>query len=224
MDQPSTQTQKYFLLGIALLGALIVGGLVWAVMSPSSPSGTGGTVESNLRFVDDNDPAIGPADAKVTVRIFGDFQCPACGAAEPGVTYARKTYGDKVRFIWDDFPLVQIHQNAMAAANAARCAEEQGKFWEYHDKLYQVQTAWSNEKAPQEKFLDYAKELGLKEDTFSACLANQTYRNKIQADMSEATANGVDATPTFFINNKRMVGILQNVEWDREIQAQLPKP
>jgi protein-disulfide isomerase len=219
MDQSSSQPQKYFLAGIALLGVLVIGGLLWAITLPPSENGT---FENDLRFSDENDPAIGPADAAVTIRIFGDFQCPACGAAEPGVTYARKTYGDTVRFVWDDFPLVSIHLNAMAAANAARCAEDQGKFWEYHDQLYLTQTSWSDTKDPQPAFVTYAKTLGLNEGAFTSCLANQSHLAKIQADLREGTANRVEATPTFFINNKRVVGIMQNADWDREIQAQMP--
>lgn len=216
------QTQKYILGGIACLGVLIIVGLVWAVLSPARPQ-TPGTIESGLRFVDEDDPWFGTADARVIVRIFGDFQCPACGVAESGLAYARKTYGERVRFIWKDFPLTQ-HPNAMPAANAARCAEEQGKFWEYHDKLYEMQKNWSEQSSPRASFIGYARELGLNENTFTTCLVQQTGQTKIQADLREGSANAVSATPTFFINMKRMVGILTNEDWDREILAQLPKP
>ena len=213
--------QKFFLGGIAVLGILIVAGLVWAVLSPSSAPGSNGSVDTNLHFTDDNDPAVGPADAKVTVRVFGDFQCPACGAAEPGFDYVRKTYGDKVRFVWDDFPLTELHPNAMVSANAARCAEEQGKFWEYHDRLYAAQNDWANLADPKPKLIAYAQGLGLDSTKFSACLSAQTYAGKIQADMNEGSSNNVDATPTFFVNNAREVGSLQTDQWDQVIQASL---
>lgn len=210
---------QLFLAGIGLLGLLIVGGLVWAIMAgPSSTSSTNGTAEQNLSFKDDNDPAQGPGESKVVVRMFEDFQCPSCGAAAPGVAYAIKTYGDKVRFIWDDFPLT-MHKNAVPAANAARCAEEQGKFWEYHDKLYAEQANWADVASPTSLFVGYAKTLNLNEQMFDGCMANQTYNGKVQDDENEGIANNVQGTPTFFINNVRYVGAMSNAQWDTELKA-----
>lgn len=215
-----TQTRNYFIFGSILLFALIVGGLVWAILAgPGTP--TTGLEERGLRFSDDNDPAIGPGDAKVIVRIFGDFECPACRAAEEGLKYAMKTYADKVRFVWNDFPLVSIHQQANAGANAARCAEEQGKFWEYHDALYANQTEWTSTSAPTEHFIRYATQLGLKENSFTSCVASSRYQWKIQDDLKEGNSNAVRATPTFFINNVRLEGVRSTVDWDQAIQLQL---
>lgn len=217
MEQQTVEPQKYFLIGIILLGALIIGGLAWAIVSGPS-SGSVGTVNTNVKFNDANDPAIGPTSTKAVVRMFGDFQCPACGAAEEGVQYARQAYGAKVRFIWNDFPLTQIHSNAFAGSVAARCAEDQGKFWEYHDALYHYQLAWSSLADPSASFKDYAKELNLNADSFASCLSSQTDRSKIQDDMSEGDANGVDSTPTFFVNDKKLVGVLTKEDWDRELK------
>lgn len=214
------QLQRYLLGGIGLLGLLIVGGLVWAIMSPISPQNDGAN-ESGLTFTDTNDPSFGPADAKVVVRAFGDFQCPACAAAEPAFQYARRTYGDRVRFVWNDFPLTTIHPNAMVSSIAARCAEDQGKFWEYHDMLYQQQAAWSGESNPKTILTSYAKTLGLDEGSFTTCLNKETPRGKVTDDMSEGNRNRVDSTPTFFVDNRRIVGVLQNADWDREILAKL---
>lgn len=211
------QTRKAFLLGSIGLGVLILGGLIWAVAAGPATGGSGGLVSFN----DDNDPAVGPAEATVIVRIFGDFQCPACRAAEEGVRYAKKTYGDKVRFVWNDFPLQSIHPNALPAANAARCAEAQGKFWEYHDKLYDDQASWDTQSSPRQKFIDYANALELKKDEFESCLDDKTHQNKVMDDLSEGLRNGVNGTPTFFIGNSRVVGPMTNDVWDREIQARL---
>lgn len=208
------QTRKVFLLGTIGLGILIVVGLIWAIASGSN----GG---SEVSFNDDNDPAVGPAEAKVTVRVFGDFQCPACRGAEAGFQYARKTYGDKVRFIWNDFPLQNTHPNALPSANAARCAEVQGKFWEYHDKLYAEQPNWSESASPKDAFISYALGLELDREQFSACLDNKTFQNKIIDDLNEGQRNAVNSTPTFFINNSKIVGILEKDVWDREIQSKL---
>lgn len=217
MEKQSVEPQKYFLIGIILLGALIIGGLAWAIISGPTPESVG-SVNQNVAFNDANDPVVGPTDAKAVVRIFGDFQCPACGAAEEGLLYARQAYGAKVRFVWDDFPLTQIHSNAFGAAVAARCAEDQGKFWEYHDALYRYQLAWSSLANPSSAFTEYAKEFRVDEGRFSSCLSNQTNRNKIQDDMNEGNANGVDSTPTFFVNTKKLVGVLKKEDWDRELQ------
>lgn len=209
----SQQTQKFFLLGAIVVGALLVIGLIWAIASGADPY--------RYSFRDDNDPAFGPAEASTTVRIFGDFQCIACKNAEPGVQYARQTYGDKVRFVWNDFPLTGSHPNAMAAANAARCAEAQGKFWEYHDRLYADQATWENIGSPAQQFTAYADALGLKSDAFGKCLSDRTYEYKVTDDMKEGERNSVGATPTFFINNSKIVGGMDRDQWDREIQRAL---
>ncbi|MEK7116138.1 MAG: thioredoxin domain-containing protein [Patescibacteria group bacterium] len=217
MNESPLSTQKYFLCGIIGIGALIIAGLVWAILAGPSQTGNG-TVERNLRFNDENDPIVGSTSTRVVVRIFGDFQCPACGTAEAGVTHARRTYGDQVRFVWNDFPLSQIHSNAMAAARAARCAEMQGKFWEYHDALYRYQPLWSSLADPSDVFKGYARELKIAEEPFAACLVNHVQDKKILDDVNEGHANRVDSTPTFFVNAKRIVGVLTAEDWDRELK------
>lgn len=208
--------------GIGTLILLCIVGIVWAIMAGPTPGGNqGDVVETNLKFVDDNDPAKGPGESKVVVRMFSDLQCPACRDAEAGLQYAMKTYGDKVRFVWNDYPLVSLHKNAMAAANAARCAEEQGKFWEFHDMVYDKQTDWSGLAAPVDQFTAYAKSLGMNTDSFSACVAVHRYQNKIQADQAEGDKNNVQATPTFFVNNIRRTGKMPTAEWDRLLKASL---
>jgi len=126
MEQSSN---KGLLIGTIVVAVLIFLGLIWAVLSVPNDGGTTPLPSGQVSFNDENDPSIGPDDAKVVVRLFEDLECPACKAAEPGVSYAIEKYSDRVRFIWNDFPLDSIHRNARAGANAARCAEEQGKFW-----------------------------------------------------------------------------------------------
>lgn len=209
------------MIGIIAIGALLIGGIVWAVLSsPSSPSGT--QTNPNLSFRDENDPSLGPADAPVTIRVFGDFQCPACKEAEPGLTYVRDTYADRVRIVWDDFPLpATIHPLARFAAHAARCAEEQGKFWEMHDALYTSQSNWSTLSDPENAFLSMAQSLGMNADGFQACYASRRYESKIEDDLQEGTANNVSATPTFFVNKTQYVGVLSPAQWDAILQPLL---
>jgi protein-disulfide isomerase len=219
--------RSLFLVGLGSIGLLIVGGLVWAFVAGPGPVplGSRGKEETGLHFIDDNDPAIGPGDAKVVVRMFEDLQCPSCQKAEPGIVYAMRKYSDRVRFVWNDFPLTSIHQNAKAAALAARCAEEQGKFWEFKSKLYdsKAHAIWSNLAAPTETFISYAKELGIQTDSFTTCIAKQNGVRKIQDDSAEAESNNVTATPTVFIGNVRYVGGMTETEWDQAILTQLPK-
>ena len=128
--------RKIFLIGAGILLVLIIGGLIWAIMSDP---GNGDKIDPNITFNDDQNPTQGPSDAKVKVRIYSDFQCPACQVAESVLSEIRTEYQDRVQFIWNDLPLTSIHQNAAAAALASRCAGQQGRFWEYADKVFEVQ-------------------------------------------------------------------------------------
>lgn len=214
MTPSSTDPRAPFAVGIIILGILLLGGIIWAVVSGPSSSG-GAYSDPNLSFQDDNDPSLGPADAKVTVRIFGDLQCPACKSAESGVTHIRNTYADQVRIVWNDFPLPpSVHPRARIAANAARCSEEQGKFWEMHDALYSAQNTWATASDPTAEFIKLAAKIGLDAEGFRSCLSDQRHDSKVSADMSEGNANGVDSTPTFFVNNTRYVGVLSAGQWD----------
>ena len=208
------------LVGIALLGVLIVAGIVWAVFFIPEDAGRG-RIDYNASFNDEGDPSFGPADAKVVVRMFEDFQCPACKAAKAGLDYAKRTYGDRVKFVWNDFPLEQIHKNARAAANAARCAEAQGKFWEMNDLLYDFQSNWAELRDPTDELMKLAEKIEINPTVWLGCLKNKEFDDKISADSSEARANRVDSTPTFFIGNKRIIGGLTPAQWDGEIKAQL---
>lgn len=150
----------------------------------------------------------GPANAKVTIAEFSDFQCPACRAAEPPLRQLLSLYGDDVRFMFKNFPLEHAHYYARRAATAAQCAGLQGKFWPYHDMLYDRQDEWTN---PQvDTFLEkYAKEVGLDLPKFDACRADPATQEAINADVKEGNDRWVNATPTFFINGQRFVGALQ---------------
>ena len=145
-------------------------------------------------------PTLGANDAPITMVEFGDFQCPFCRASENSVKEVRAKYGDKVRLVYMDFPL-GIHQHAMDAANAARCAGEQDKFWQYHDAMFADQSKL----APADLKASAAK-LGLDAKKFGACLDKAKYQPQINQDMAEATKLGVTGTPTFFINGREITG------------------
>ena len=143
-------------------------------------------------------PEYGPADATVTVVEFSDFQCPYCSLAANALTELKPKYGDKVRFVFRQFPL-SFHQQAHLAAQASLAANAQGKFWEFHDKLFANQKAL--ERADLEK---YAEEIGLDMDQFRKDLDDGTYAKTVDADMALGTEVFVSGTPTMFINGARV--------------------
>jgi protein-disulfide isomerase len=151
--------------------------------------------------VSGDDPSQGPANAPVTIVEFSDFQCPFCLRVMPTLKRVKQTYGDKVRIVWKDFPLTQIHPQAFKAAEAGNCAREQGKFWEYHDRLF------ANQQALQPEYLKkYAADAGLDTAKFNACLDTAKYSDRVQEQMGVGTGLGVSATPAMFINGRLVSG------------------
>lgn len=153
----------------------------------------------------------GPADAPVVIAEFSDFECPACKAAEEPIHQALALYGNQVRFIFKDFPLERIHPWAKTAAIAAECAGKQGRFWPYHDLLYENQETWSvNPNVAPESYLSkYAKQVGLDMTSFESCRKDPAIEASIESERKEGDSRWVGATPTFFINEKRFVGAMQ---------------
>lgn len=146
-------------------------------------------------------PVKGPAAAPVTVVKFEDFQCPFCKGAQATEAQLVSRYGNKVKLVHRDFPISSIHPLAWKAHEAARCANEQGKFWPYHDLLYT-----NAPKASVEDLKAYAKEAGLTMSAFEQCLTSGKYKSLVQKDVDEGTRLGVNGTPTFFINGRVLSG------------------
>ncbi len=160
------------------------------------------TVSAYAEVSVDDDPARGPDDAKVTIIEFSDFQCPYC-ARFHAQTLPRilDEYGDQIRFVYRDFPLENIHPRARPAAIAAECADDQGKFWEYHDLLFTNQTALDDA-----SLKGYASQLGLDNDDFASCYDAKKHDGEVSEDLSAGLEVSVTGTPTFFINGRRVVG------------------
>lgn len=151
--------------------------------------------------VSDSDPALGSANAPVTLIEFSDFQCPFCLRVAPTLKQIRAKYGDKVRIVWKDFPLTQIHPEAFKAGEAGHCAAEQGKFWEFHDAVY------ANQQAMQPDDLKrYAANVGVDAAKFNACLDTSKHAEIVRNGVVEGTRLGIDSTPTVFINGRRVSG------------------
>lgn len=219
METRSTQTS--FLVGIVVLAVLLFAGLTWAVLRAPSEVISTDPVDESVTFQDVNDPSMGPADAKVVVHAYGDFECPACRSAEPPFQAAIRTYQDRVRVVWKDFPLSQIHPKARLGANAARCAQVQGKFWEYHDLLFTRQDEWVGASDGSMKLKELARSVpDLDGGTFDSCLDARAQDGWVATSQAEGFANNVDRTPTFFVNNKRVYGMSQS-EWESVLQKAL---
>ncbi|MBU2566243.1 DsbA family protein [Patescibacteria group bacterium] len=213
------KTQKYFLIGTIILGVLIIAGLIWAISL--GPGEGGGNIDPNILFNDQGNPQAGNKDAKVTVRIYSDFQCPACKMAESELKKVIEKYQDRVNFYWNDFPLSSIHQNAASAAVAGRCAQEQNAFWQYADLLYQSQEKWQYLKTPTDFYADLAEQLGLQKENFSKCLTLESAKQKVQNDYLEAVNMKLDSTPTFFINRKIKSGAMSLDQWSEILDQEL---
>lgn len=148
-----------------------------------------------------NGPARGPASAPVTIVEFGDFQCPYCKKAESSVQTVLEQHPHDVRIVFRNLPLTQIHPNAKVAAEAAVCAERQGKFWEMHDAMYADQSALT-----ADALKATAKRLGLNPERFSTCLGDGASAAALDADAKAAAELGLSGTPYFFINGRPIDG------------------
>ncbi len=202
-------SQHKLIAAIIAATVILFGGLIFALFklpSEGGPSGGPGV------FSDVGAPFKGKEDASVVVRLYSDFQCPACKGAEPALRTIIGEFADRVKFVWKDFPLMTIHPNARFAANAARCAGAQDKFWEYHDRLFEAQEGWSPERNPKDRFVQFARELALNEADFTKCYNDRVFDEQVMADVREGEANGVNATPTFYIND-RQAQVRTEAQW-----------
>jgi protein-disulfide isomerase len=161
-------------------------------------------------------PMLGPAAAPVTMVEFLDYQCPYCHRVQGIVDFVLQRYPGKVRFVHRDFPLDSIHPDAMNAARAARCAGEQGKFWEYHRRLL---TEPGAQDAANLRLKATAE--GLNEARFSTCMASGKHDGAIEQAAAQGRALNVTGTPTFFINGRRMVGVRSPEEFAKVIEEEL---
>src|SRR3989338_2987918 len=154
-------------------------------------------------LIREGDPTLGPADAPVTIVEFGDFECPYCREAYPVIRTLAAEFGNKVRVVYPHFPVPEIHEQAVAAAEASMCANEQGKFWPYHDRLFQNQPRFDKDSLQQ-----YAMQVGLDIEKFNTCFNSRQYKGIVERDMRDGKALGVRGTPTWFINGRKEEGAI----------------
>jgi protein-disulfide isomerase len=162
-----------------------------------------------------NRPAKGPADAPVEIIEFSDFECPFCLNAFPTVNQVVSAYGDRVRIVYRHYPLAN-HPRARPAAEASQCADEQGKFWEYHDRLFGDQSRLTDGDLKQ-----HAAELGLDTAQFNSCVDSRKYAADVEADMRAGDEAGVSGTPAFYINGRMLSGAQPFEAFKRIIDEEL---
>lgn len=216
---------------VAFCVGVLTGFFIWGnnptVAAQPSPSGQVDSLPAEepqyVRYevTTEGYPSIGPEDAPITIVEFSDFQCPFCKRFHADTYQALlETYPGQIRFVYRNLPLESIHPDAMSAAVASLCANEQNVYWDYHDKLL------SNDLLGREVYEQYASDLNLNTDEFSACLDSGKFDTFISEDMDFALNLGVQSTPTFFINGLAIVGAqpitsFQNII-DKELAGEIP--
>ncbi len=185
---------------------------------PATP-GDGGAATSEagpVRVDVSGSPARGPEDAKVTMVEFVDFECPFCGRyARDTLPQLRREYGDRIRYVSRQFPL-DIHPHAAAAARAAVCADEQGRYWQLHDMLFAHQEALA-----KSDLAGYARELGLDMGRYATCLRAPATQAHVERDLADGRRYGVTGTPAFFINGRLISGAQPYPQFKAQLDAAL---
>ena len=199
-------TKFYVVLGVvAVVGIGAVGYSIG-----SSALGAAAMEPVEVEGLDDQDVLVamaqgvtkGDEDAPITIVEFGDYACPGCGgfamSVKPQVELLLVETG-KAKFVFYDFPLTSLHPTSFLAARTARCAQDQDKFWEYHDALFRNQTSWRLEASPIAQFLSYAEDLGLDGDEFEACVKSDRHADLVSANMRLGYELRVSSTPTIMV-------------------------
>jgi len=146
----------------------------------------------------------GPENARITLVEFGDYQCPSCKAFHPVVQELLPRYPQQVRLEFHHYPLISIHPNSMAASLAVEAAGEQGRYWEMHDLVFELQDEWSKDPNAEPAFLAMATRLGLNQNAFMQAMRSPQLQDRILQDVIRAREGQVEAVPTFFIDGKRI--------------------
>lgn len=210
-ERPPGGLRRWILPGFLAAAALATVGILYVAATSTPPVA-----------VKEQRPVLGQAGAPVVIREYGDFQCPSCGAffrsIEPQIRAAYIDPG-KVRLEWHDF--AWIGAESRDAANAARCAGDQGRFWDYHDLLYRNQGGENVGAFSKDRLKSFGASLGLDAATFNACVDGGYHQGAVQADFADVSAQGFNGTPTFVIGNQRIVGAQPFAVFQAAIDAAL---
>lgn len=179
--------------------AVVIGGVIWVgVRSAASP-----TTDVNTITADDH--VAGSKEAKAVLIEYSDFQCPACKIYEPIVKQVREKYGDRLAIVYRQYPLRQTHKFSQVAAQAVEAASQQGKFWEFHDLLFDRQSSWSQAVDIELVLIGYAQELELDAVRFKNDMNSDQTKQEIQQDVDRGNRSRISGTPTFFFNGQKLL-------------------
>ena len=188
----------------AIITVVVIGSIFGIVkLASKSQTPDSDNLAISISAINDDENIKGEKEAAATLIEYSDFQCPACGSYYPILKKVSENLGAKVRFAYRHFPLPQ-HKNAKLAATVAEAAGKQGKFWEMHDLIFQNQSDWSEEKNAAILFAKYAQDLGLDLARFQTDIASDEIKAKIENDYKSGVKAGVNSTPSFFLNGKKM--------------------
>jgi protein-disulfide isomerase len=214
-NKPKQGMKSFYwvLAGIAVLG---IAAIAWVVMrnrtgnAAIAPVAIAGADNPQALVAKAQGVTIGNENAPVKMLVFSDYQCPYCAEfasmIEPALVKEFVPSG-KLQFVYYDYPLGGAHKYSFLAARAARCAGDQGKFWEYHDLVFGKQSEWGTEEGvPLKTFLGYGKEVGVNEGPFKSCVDSDKYQDIVSANHELGERLGVNATPTVFVNGRRVQG------------------
>lgn len=154
-------------------------------------------------LIDDDDPFLGTPGAPITIVEFADFGCPYSRESSFVLRELAQENSTKLFYLYRDFPIVELHPIAQAASEASMCAHAQGKFWEYHDKLYQNQNALD-----EYRLMIFAESLNLNMNAFRSCVSKRIYEKEVEEDYEAGLVLGVEGTPTFFVNGVKISGAI----------------
>jgi protein-disulfide isomerase len=200
---------------LAFVTGLALGYLFWGRPSAAPPAAAQAQAPKRVDVSLDDDPSIGPADAPITIVEFSDFNCPYCRKWQQETFPAlMASYPGQIHFVYRDFPVTS--QESYIAAQAAECAGDQGKYWEFHDELFSGQQDLGTDAYEQ-----YAKEIGIDSQALLDCISNGKYANEVQADAAYAAGLGATGTPTFFINGLPFVGAQPLANFKQVIDSEL---
>ncbi len=182
---------------------LIIGLITWGMIAASNKAKRESSGIVSVDQVSESDWVKGATSTKITLIEYSDFQCPACGAYFPLVEKVFNEYSSKIQFVYRHFPLTQ-HANAIPAAKASEAAGIQGKFWEMNAMLFTTQADWENSTSSKTIFTDYAQKIGLDLEKFDTDYESATTSERIEASLKSGLKAGVNSTPSFFLNGKKV--------------------
>jgi protein-disulfide isomerase len=222
----SSSSNRAFYLIIGVIAVAGIGALTYVSTRPKDAIDAS-PIDSTLPPVQSSGYVIGSPTAPLEVTEFGDYECPACGRfsslTEPDI---RKNFVEtgKIRWRFIDYPL-PMHKNTWQAARAAACADEQGKFWQFHDLLYQNQDQWNGEATnnPDKFMKQFGKQVGADPAKFDECVDSKKYQAKVQAHYQLAMARQIQQTPTFIIGDQQAASAFSYDEMAKMINDALAK-